>query len=549
MATATVNPTDCTQLDSLLLERVKYFPRQLLTADDMTADQDYFLAKLRRHNRYLHGWGVVCGLQVSVAATQSNPWQVQIGSGYALGPYGDEIYVPNPVFLDLAQCGAGAQTDPCDPGVLLQGSVTKTGATIFIAIRYEECYARPVRVLPGGCGCNDTSCETSRISDSYEIECLTSMPASNQVQPGPSVCDILNGQALSQCPVCPPDPWIVLAQVVLPGSSSVPIPQSLVNNFVRRQLFSTAALQQQVILCCCGDTGKKPAEVTSINPAQDSNFVDATTVPPSVIVTFDKHLQAQTVNTNSFQVVRVVTGKPSVILQGQVTYDDGHMSAQFLPAQALTVPGEYLVTIVGSGPNAIMDADNLALDGNADGIPGGNFISQFTVSVVAPTPTPTPTALRVPSPNTPAVTAQVENPGQVPQVPLNNTAVEVSDLVLAISGGTPGQIVTADLVVNFSLNVGSSSPTDSAQLTDMSGNLITATKSASAYTFSGVSITGPTPGAAAPTIRITNMKADTTKVPTNPAGAPLATTVTAFVSCPNGALLVTSPTQTVAQLP
>jgi len=43
---------------------VNYFPRQLLTADDMTADQQYFLNKLRRHNRYLHGWGVVCGLEI-----------------------------------------------------------------------------------------------------------------------------------------------------------------------------------------------------------------------------------------------------------------------------------------------------------------------------------------------------------------------------------------------------------------------------------------------------------------------------------------------------
>jgi hypothetical protein len=84
MATATL--TDCSQLEILTLERVKYFPRQLLTADDMTADQEYFRNKLRRHNRYLHGWGVVCGMEVSVAPTVIQPWQVQIGSGYAVGP-------------------------------------------------------------------------------------------------------------------------------------------------------------------------------------------------------------------------------------------------------------------------------------------------------------------------------------------------------------------------------------------------------------------------------------------------------------------------------
>src|ERR1700687_911639 len=142
MATATL--IDCSQLEALTAERVEYFPRQLLTADDMTADQDYFRAKLRRHNRYLHGWGVVCGMEVSIAPTSNNPWQVQIGAGYAIGPYGDEIYVAKPFLLDLAQCGPGAATDPCDPGTLLQGSQSRSGATIFIAVRYEECFSRPV---------------------------------------------------------------------------------------------------------------------------------------------------------------------------------------------------------------------------------------------------------------------------------------------------------------------------------------------------------------------------------------------------------------------
>ena len=33
------------------LERVRYYPRQLMTAEDMRAEQDYFVERLRRHNR------------------------------------------------------------------------------------------------------------------------------------------------------------------------------------------------------------------------------------------------------------------------------------------------------------------------------------------------------------------------------------------------------------------------------------------------------------------------------------------------------------------
>src|SRR5712691_4587713 len=107
---STLQLPDCLQPEGQALERVKYFPRQLLAVDDMETERDYFLDKLRRHNRLLHGWGVVCGLEVTAAPTQTMPWLVHISPGYALGPYGDEIYVAEPVCLDLAQCGPGAVT-------------------------------------------------------------------------------------------------------------------------------------------------------------------------------------------------------------------------------------------------------------------------------------------------------------------------------------------------------------------------------------------------------------------------------------------------------
>jgi hypothetical protein len=44
------------------LKRVKYHHGMLLSAKDLTAEQEYFLERQRRHNRYLHGWGVVSGL-------------------------------------------------------------------------------------------------------------------------------------------------------------------------------------------------------------------------------------------------------------------------------------------------------------------------------------------------------------------------------------------------------------------------------------------------------------------------------------------------------
>lgn len=254
-------------IDSGLL-RMRYFQRQLLTVDDMQTDQDYFRAKQRRHNRHCHGWGSVCGLEVVPDSTiEAPPWQVQIAEGYALGPYGDEIYVTDSIFLDLAQCGPGATTDPCEPGLLRRPSSSE-GQQVFVAIKYAECVARPVRAMPAGCACDEEACEYSRIRDSFQIECLPELPPSHQPQPGPTLCDIIQGRQLPVCPPCPSEPWVVLAQVNLPASRTTEITADMIDNFTfRRQVFSTAVLQNQLIACCCGEAD---LEITTENTDNDT---------------------------------------------------------------------------------------------------------------------------------------------------------------------------------------------------------------------------------------------------------------------------------------
>src|SRR6476660_8099849 len=44
--------------------RLKYFYGQMLGQHDFQTEQDYFRNKQRLHNRCLHGYGVVCGLEV-----------------------------------------------------------------------------------------------------------------------------------------------------------------------------------------------------------------------------------------------------------------------------------------------------------------------------------------------------------------------------------------------------------------------------------------------------------------------------------------------------
>ena len=72
------------------LKRVKYQHGMVLTAEDLTAEQEYLLRKQQRHNRYLHGWGVVFGLSVSVVDDE-----VIVEPGMAIDCAGNEIFLCN----------------------------------------------------------------------------------------------------------------------------------------------------------------------------------------------------------------------------------------------------------------------------------------------------------------------------------------------------------------------------------------------------------------------------------------------------------------------
>jgi hypothetical protein len=212
------------------IERLRYFPRQLLTADDMRVEQEYVREKLRRHNRYLHGWGVVCGCTVEVV-TSAKTWQVRVCPGYVVGPQGDEIWIDDCITVDL-QTGAQEQPCavrwPCPPTGEMPGTRQGT-ATVYIAVRYAECFTRPVRVHPAGCGCDETGCEYSRIRDSFEIKVLWELPQSHldakkdddqwcgTVQKMSAETHRLHTLPVPPCPVCVTEPWVVLAAVTFPS--------------------------------------------------------------------------------------------------------------------------------------------------------------------------------------------------------------------------------------------------------------------------------------------------------------------------------------------
>lgn len=79
-------------------ERPHFFTGQLLTADDLAQEQDYYRGKFRLHNRFLHGWGIVSGLSVSVDGGTT----AVVSPGLAIDCAGNELVLDSREQLLLA---------------------------------------------------------------------------------------------------------------------------------------------------------------------------------------------------------------------------------------------------------------------------------------------------------------------------------------------------------------------------------------------------------------------------------------------------------------
>ena len=83
-----------------MIKRVRYFAGQLLGAEDVEAEQRYVIERFRRLNRWLHGWGIAGGLQVSVIQQQ-----VVVSPGLALDCLGNEIELDRPLSVAVPAGG------------------------------------------------------------------------------------------------------------------------------------------------------------------------------------------------------------------------------------------------------------------------------------------------------------------------------------------------------------------------------------------------------------------------------------------------------------
>lgn len=264
--------------DQSIAERPRYYARQLITDETLRLEQKYFIDKMRRHNRLMHGYGVVCGAQICLSpgcrtnGPGNKPWEVVVKPGYILGPYGDEVIIDCERVVDLRTRGVtGVTGEPCieplDPWCSDVYTPRDPQAPLFVAVKYKECQTRPVRVQPVGCGCDDNQCEYSRWRDGYEIGILTCCP---DELPGihrhemeaidlskPAIKPGVRPEGPPQfCPKCPSHPWVVLGSVTVDDDGTI---TRIDNCDCRRIIYSLA---NRLVPC-----ESLVPQVTAIDPA------------------------------------------------------------------------------------------------------------------------------------------------------------------------------------------------------------------------------------------------------------------------------------------
>jgi len=128
--------------ESKPLARIWFSDDQVLSVAHLHLAQEYFREKLKRHNRSLHGFGIVSGLKVTVAAGK-----VVVEAGLALDCEGNEIVVGTPQTL----------TPPAS---------LESVRTAYVSVRYFEQKAGPT---PAGETSGTGPLQISTMLESFEI--------------------------------------------------------------------------------------------------------------------------------------------------------------------------------------------------------------------------------------------------------------------------------------------------------------------------------------------------------------------------------------------
>jgi hypothetical protein len=119
--------------------RNNFFTGKMLTVEALELEQNYFRSKLKLHNRSLHGFGIVTGLEVDLLPRRN---ELRVTPGLALDCAGNEILIPHLLLHSLPE--------------------HTPDSSVFLSLHYHETKTDPTAAL----GSNDL-CEFTHIAETF----------------------------------------------------------------------------------------------------------------------------------------------------------------------------------------------------------------------------------------------------------------------------------------------------------------------------------------------------------------------------------------------
>jgi hypothetical protein len=227
-------------------ERNNYYYGKLMTVRDYFDEQCYFNEKRWLINRAVHGWGVVCGLEV-----YESEGKVFVSPGLAIDCCGREILVCKDKEVELIPTKDKCQGND-DPAKEKE---------FYIGLEFWACKTEEVQIAPAACG-EAEKCEFNRIRDYFEIRVLS--PSEVIVDYPPGLCPLTEKEAKDlqlyicektikcspECPELPRNHAVILAKVTLDEEGNGIIIEDCPR--FRRQVYSNKTLFD-LINCYHGD--------------------------------------------------------------------------------------------------------------------------------------------------------------------------------------------------------------------------------------------------------------------------------------------------------
>ncbi len=169
-------------------ERNNYYYGKLMTVRDYFAEQCYFNEKRWLMNRMVHGWGVVCGLDVKRILKDPNDptkgysdTKVKVTEGLAIDCCGREILVCEDQYIDLNPIKSECH----------QEKVRKEDLqNLVICLEYNECKSESINIKSGACDQKEKS-QFNRIRDSFKISVRCKEDINNDIKSG-RICPLDN---------------------------------------------------------------------------------------------------------------------------------------------------------------------------------------------------------------------------------------------------------------------------------------------------------------------------------------------------------------------